>query len=34
MNAQPVYVIDTSYLLELYAVPGHYSRGRRIKEFQ
>ena len=23
MNAQPVYVIDTSYLLELYAVPGH-----------
>ena len=23
MKAQPVYVIDTSYLLELYAVPGH-----------
>ena len=23
MNAQPVYLIDTSYLLELYAVPGH-----------
>lgn len=33
MNAQPVYVIDTSYLLELYAVPG-YSTQEAVDEIR
>lgn len=33
MKAQPVYVIDTSYLLELYAVPG-YSTQKAIDEIR
>ncbi len=31
MNLSRVYVIDTSYLLELFAVPGHSTKEARDK---